>query len=112
MKYQYNEHNSLYEISEYINQTYNQHYAGKRTQTLDAIIDAGHGEGFCLGNIIKYATRYGKKGGKNKTDLFKMIHYAIILMSLEDNQDTNEETPNLTVEAAGTDITRRSVLLQ
>ena len=22
-----------------------------------------HGEGFCMGNILKYAQRYGRKGG-------------------------------------------------
>ena len=30
------------------------------------IIDAGHGEGFCVGNIMKYAMRCGKKGRKRK----------------------------------------------
>jgi hypothetical protein len=31
-----------------------------------------------MGNILKYAQRYGKKDGKNRKDLMKVIHYAII----------------------------------
>ena len=34
-----------------------------------------------MGNILKYAQRYGKKDGKNKKDLMKVIHYAIIQLS-------------------------------
>ena len=30
---------------------------------------------------LKYAQRYGKKEGKNKNDLLKVIHYAIIQLS-------------------------------
>jgi hypothetical protein len=51
------------------------------------IIDAGHGEGFAIGNIMKYAMRYGQKGGKNKMDLLKIVHYAIIAIHLQDNED-------------------------
>ena len=46
------------------------------------ILDAGHGEGFCMGNIMKYAMRYGKKKGHNDLDLYKIIHYAIIAIHL------------------------------
>ena len=42
-----------------------------------------------MGNILKYAQRYGKKDGKNKKDLMKVIHYAIIQLS----QDHYEEPP-------------------
>ena len=44
----------------------------------------GHGEGFCLGNIIKYAQRFGKKGSsirEKERELFKIIHYAVILLN-------------------------------
>jgi hypothetical protein len=46
--------------------TYGQHYASGKYQATDMIIDAGYGEGFCIGNIMKYAMRYGKKNGKQK----------------------------------------------
>ena len=50
------------------------------------IVDSGHGEGFCMGNIMKYAMRYGKKEGHNDTDLYKIVHYAIIALHLNDKE--------------------------
>jgi len=80
-EFKYGEDNSLKEVREYIQQTYSQHYAqGKKVQAMECITDAGHKDGFCIGNIIKYAMRYGKKKGKNKDDLLKIIHYTLILM--------------------------------
>ena len=55
-----------------------------KIQSTEFIVDAGHGEGFCIGNIIKYAQRYGKKNGKNDADLLKIIHYAVILLGSKD----------------------------
>ena len=46
------------------------------------VIDAGHGEGFCIGNIMKYAMRCGKKDEKEK-ELLKIIHYAIIAIYIQ-----------------------------
>ena len=51
------------------------------------IIDAGHGEGFCIGNIMKYAKRYGRKGGKNRADLMKILHYGIIMLHVEKDNE-------------------------
>ena len=50
--------------SKHIGNTYDQHYANGKYQATDMIIDSGYGEGFCLGNIMKYAMRFGKKHGK------------------------------------------------
>ena len=55
----------------------------KNYQATEIIIDQGHGTGFCMGNILKYAQRYGKKEGHNKADLMKVIHYAIIQLSTD-----------------------------
>ena len=49
-------------------------------------LDSGHGEGFCIGNILKYAQRYGKKNGKNRADLLKVIHYGIIALHLNNGE--------------------------
>jgi len=49
-------------------------------------MDSGHGEGFCIGNILKYSQRYGKKDGKNRNDLLKVIHYGIMALH---NHDIN-----------------------
>ena len=66
----------------------NLHYAQtKNYQATEIIIDQGHGTGFCMGNILKYAQRYGKKEGRNKNDLMKVINYAIIQLSQDHYQD-------------------------
>ena len=56
----------------------------------DIIIDTGFGEGFCMGNIIKYAKRYGRKAGKNRDDLMKILHYGIIMLHINDTESEDE----------------------
>ena len=79
--YKFKENEILEDVKKYIDETYSSHYAQTQKQATEIIIDQGHGEGFCMGNILKYAQRYGKKDGKNKKDLLKVIHYAIIQLS-------------------------------
>ena len=57
----FNEDEALKTLQSYIESTYDGHYSMNKIQSTEFIFDAGHGEGFCLGNIIKYAQRYGKK---------------------------------------------------
>ena len=78
--YKYNEDNILKELQEYIDKTYDEHYSHKNFQATEFVIDSGHGEGFCIGNIMKYAQRYGKKNGKDRKDLLKVIHYGIMAL--------------------------------
>ena len=81
-EYKFNEGQIIKELKQYVDKTYESHYAnGVKRQATEIIIDQGHGTGFCMGNILKYAQRYGKKEGKNKNDLLKVIHYAIIQLS-------------------------------
>ena len=61
IKYKYNENKALVELEKYINSTYDEHYSKNKFQATEFIIDGVHGEGFCIGNIMKYAQRYGKK---------------------------------------------------
>ena len=74
----------LKDIKSYIDSTYNQHYANGKYQATDMIIDAGHGESFSIGNIMKYAMRCGKKDEKKK-ELMKIVHYAIIALYIEES---------------------------
>jgi len=90
--YKYNEGKILAELKEYIDSTYDEHYSKNRFQATEFIIDGGHGEGFCIGNIMKYAQRYGKKGGKNKRDLLKVIHYGIIALYINQMEESENET--------------------
>ena len=88
--YKYNEGEILSELKEYINSTYDGHYSKNKFQATEFIIDGGHGEGFCIGNIMKYAQRYGKKNGYNKSDLLKVIHYGIIALYNHDIMEKSE----------------------
>ena len=83
MKNNFNEEEVLNWIDNYITSTYDSHYSQDKIQTTEFIFDSGHGIGFCIGNIIKYAQRYGKKKGYNQDDLLKVVHYAIILLGAE-----------------------------
>jgi len=81
VEYRFDEDKLLAEIGEYIAGTYSKHYATNGgIQAMDAITATGAGVGFCVGNILKYAWRLGKKDGFNKLDIMKVIHYSIILM--------------------------------
>ena len=87
MDYKFNERGLILELKEYIDGTYGEHYASDKYQATDVIIDSGHGEGFCMGNILKYAKRYGNKEGKNRKDLLKILHYAIIMLNIHDTEN-------------------------
>ena len=84
IKYKYNENDNILELLKYVNSTYEQHYSKNKFQATEFIIDGGHGEGFCIGNIMKYAKRYGNKNGYNRQDLLKVIHYALIMLHVHD----------------------------
>ena len=89
--YRYREDIALRDIGEYINATYEQHYSQNNIQTTEFVIDAGHGVGFTVGNIMKYAQRYGKKNGYERKDIMKIIHYAIMLLYVHDTQMVNTD---------------------
>ena len=88
--YKYDEDKLLKEFASYIDNTYDQHYSLNKYQSTEFIIDSGHGEGFCIGNIMKYAQRYGKKDGKNRKDLLKVLHYGIIALYINNMENENE----------------------
>lgn len=93
----YNEQKILNEIKEYIENTYNQHYSvGKdgKIQVQDLLRQLGIDKDFCQANAIKYLARYGKKNGRNRKDLLKAIHYVILLMSSEENDNGESEIWN------------------
>ena len=89
MEYKFDENLNLHLLKQYVENTYKEHYAHSKYQATDMIIDAGHGEGFCIGNIMKYAMRYGKKNGKSEKDLLKIMHYALIALYLN-NEEQND----------------------
>ena len=91
INYKYDEGDLLREITQYIDATYGEHYSQNQYQATEFIIDGGHGIGFTVGNILKYAQRYGHKGTPAdwRKDLLKVIHYAIIAMHVHDKDKQN-----------------------
>lgn len=90
-QYKFNEDRLLSQFRCYVDKTYTQHYAQNRFQATEFIIDSGHGMGFALGNVMKYAQRYGKKDGYNRQDLMKVLHYALIALHVHDSTNTPKE---------------------
>ena len=87
--YKYNEGQLLADLQKYVDATYGEHYSTNQFQATEFIIDGGHGTGFCIGNVLKYAQRYGKKGTHKdaRKDLMKVLHYALIQLYVHDNED-------------------------
>jgi hypothetical protein len=90
VNYKFNEGALIQELQDYIDSTYDGHYSKNQFQSTEFIIDCGHGMGFALGNVLKYAQRYGKKDGANRKDLMKILHYALIALHQHD-LDNQEE---------------------
>ncbi len=90
MDYKFKEDVVFKKLQMYVDKTYEQHYGSGKIQSTEFIFDSGHGEGFCIGNIIKYAQRFGKKNGRNDKDLYKVIHYAIILLGAMHEEELKE----------------------
>ena len=86
--WKYNEDKILKDIQDYVTSTYGSHYCGhnedyKDIQTIDLMAAKDLAPGFCQANILKYGSRYGDKDGRNKRDLMKVIHYAMLLLHFD-----------------------------
>ena len=86
--WKYNEDKILKEIEDYVTSTYGSHYCGhneeyKDIQTIDLMASKDLARDFCQANILKYGSRYGDKDGRNKRDLLKVIHYAMLLLHFD-----------------------------
>ena len=90
----YSEDAIIKELKDYITRTYQQHYSAgsDKIQTLDLIEACGDGEAFCRSNILKYASRYDKKGTARR-DIMKILHYAVLLMHFNDKNANRETYP-------------------
>ena len=91
--FKYHEKEILKDIEEYVSRTYQVHYTGKsheyrNVQTLDLMAAKELASGFCQANILKYGSRYGNKDGRNKKDLMKVIHYAMLLLHFDGHYGT------------------------
>jgi len=85
----YKEDKIINEIKSYVESTYTQHYSttDEGFQVQDILRHLNINKDFCQANAIKYLCRYGKKNGYNRNDLLKAVHYIILLMSEESNDE-------------------------
>ena len=86
----YHEDEILKDVEEYVSRTYNGHYTGtkheyRNVQTIDLMASRDLASDFCQANILKYGSRYGSKDGRNKKDLLKVIHYAMLLLHFDEH---------------------------
>lgn len=93
INYKFNEGALITELQNYIDSTYDSHYSHNKFQSTEFITDCGHGMGFAIGNVLKYAQRYGRKGDNAdaRKDLQKVLHYAIIALSIHDSENNGEK---------------------
>ena len=91
--FKYNEDKICDEIKRYVKETYDKHYSigNDGFQVQDLLKTLKISKNFCQANAIKYLCRYGKKLGKNRNDLLKAIHYVILLINQEDEDDLENE---------------------
>jgi hypothetical protein len=86
--WKYNEDKILKDVEDYVTSTYHGHYCGDEQgyddiQTIDLMAAKKLAAPFCQANILKYGSRYGDKDGRNKRDLLKVIHYAMLLLHFD-----------------------------
>jgi hypothetical protein len=86
--WKYNEDKILKDVEDYVTATYRSHYCGQNQeyrdiQTIDLMAAKDLAANFCQANILKYGSRYGQKNGRNKIDLLKVIHYAMLLLHFD-----------------------------
>jgi hypothetical protein len=97
--WKYDEAKILKDIEDYVASTYNGHYCGgeagyENIQTIDLMAAKGLATGFCQANILKYSSRYGEKEGRNKRDILKVIHYAMLLLHFDGHYRRQENGLN------------------
>lgn len=88
--WKYSEDKILKDIEDYVMGTYHGHYTNDQDgvdniQTIDLMAAKKLATGFCQANILKYGSRYGDKDGRNKRDLMKVIHYAMLLLHFDNH---------------------------
>lgn len=81
-KYKYKENEIISDFHAYIDKTYGQHYMTEEQniECFDVWLALGETAPTFRNTAIKYLWRYGKKGGSNKDDLMKVLHYTLMML--------------------------------
>ena len=97
----YGEEYIIQKIREFIKKSYKGHYTTtpEGFQAMDIFRELSIDKDFCHANAIKYLLRYGKKQGNNQDDLYKAIHYIILLISSDSNKGKGNKITNISLYA-------------
>lgn len=84
-KYKYKEDKIISDFKTYIDKTYGQHYMTEEQgiECFDVWLALGDSMPTFRNTAIKYLWRYGKKGGSNKDDLLKVMHYTMMMLYVD-----------------------------
>jgi Protein of unknwon function (DUF3310) len=84
--YRFDEDKLIEGLRAYVDSTYDGYHYGSKVQVMDLLVEQGLIGDYSRGNVVKYAMRYGKKGGKNRADLMKMLHYGLFALYAHDRE--------------------------
>jgi hypothetical protein len=89
ISYKYAENKIISEFSDYIDNTYGEHYKteDQDIECFDAWIALGESTPTFRNTALKYLWRYGKKNGNNKADLMKALHYTMMCLYVDHYKD-------------------------
>jgi hypothetical protein len=89
-KFRFDEDVNFKKILDYIEGTYNEHYGhnvnGRNIQVIDMWEGLGSLGTTSRDSALKYISRYGRKNGFNEKDLFKAVHYILLMMYSAKNE--------------------------
>jgi len=81
--YHYTEDVFMHDCMKHIDKTNSGHYSGG-VQTVEFIMSNAETLDYLKGCAIKYIQRYGKKDGSNPVDLYKAVHYIMMMNHYSD----------------------------
>lgn len=83
--WKYSEDKVLEDFYGYLESTYQQHYQTNTAnmECFDAWIALGDSSPTFRNTAMKYLWRYGRKEGNNKKDLFKALHYILLMLHVD-----------------------------
>ena len=97
--YKFKENIIVNDVMDYVNKTYDSHYAKtKNYQATEIIIDQKPRYRFLYGQYSKVCSEIRQERSRNKNDLMKVIHYAIIQLSQDHYQGNQPELKSPLIE--------------
>ncbi len=85
INYKYSEDLFMLNLHDHVKGTYSKHYGGN-IQPVEFIMSNAETLDYLKGNVVKYIYRYGKKNGANPEDLYKAVHFMMMMLHYKDKK--------------------------